>query len=208
MVQHNKALVFTGHLLRWHDTDANHCLNTQNMRSCAVLPPRVGYPPGGWGSSFLSQPGEWWEPSTGQPKRRCYFYHTVLNLRAAPRRPVASSLPQAAEFNPRTALPRGDGKHLASCFDYKASLSSLSASWATRGFSVMAKPFSIVLIALHKYTIEEEDVLIAEYACKLEVLFGTFPLMANSSWYFWVQYCNTLRFKGPILCIIHVSSVS
>lgn len=40
-----------------------------------------------------------------------------------PRRPVASSLPQAAEFNPRTALPRGDGKHLASCSGYKASVS-------------------------------------------------------------------------------------
>lgn len=67
------------------------------------------------GSSFLSQPAEWWEPGTGQPKMVCYFYHSLLNLRAAPWRPVAGSSPQAAEFNPRTALPRGDGKHLASC---------------------------------------------------------------------------------------------
>lgn len=199
VVQHNKALVFAGHLLCWHDTDVNHCLNTQDMRSCAALPLRVGYPQGGWGSSFLSQPGEWWEPSTGQPKRRCYFYHTVLNLRAAPRRPVAGSLPQAAEFNPRTALPRGDGKHLASCFDYKASLSSLSATWATRGFSVMAKPFSIVLIALHKYKIE--DVLIAGYACKLYCL-GLFH-----SWQIFLHISDTPRFKDPILCKIHLSSV-
>lgn len=52
----------------------------------------------------------------------------------SPRRPVASSLPQAAEFNPRTTLPRGDGKHLASCSGYKASvlLETLktSQSWA------------------------------------------------------------------------------
>lgn len=80
-----------------------------------VLPLRVGYPLGGWDSSFLSQPAEWWEPGTGQPKMVCYFYHSVLNLRAAPWRPVACSSPQAAEFNPRTALPRCDGKHLASC---------------------------------------------------------------------------------------------
>lgn len=80
-----------------------------------ALPLRVGYPLGDSGSSFLSQPAEWWEPGTGQPKMVCYFYHSVLDLRAAPWRPVAGSSPQAAEFNPRTALPRGDGKHLASC---------------------------------------------------------------------------------------------
>lgn len=40
-------------------------LNTQDMRLCVALPLRVGYPLGGWGSSFLSQPAEWWEPSTG-----------------------------------------------------------------------------------------------------------------------------------------------
>lgn len=183
MVQRNKALVFTGHLLGWHDTDVNHCLNTRiwdrvlhSHRGLDILR-EAGAPP-----SFpsLESGGN---RALGSPKGGAIFNHTVLNLRAAPRRPVAGSLPQAAEFNPRTALPRGDGKHLASCFDYKASLSSLSATWATRGFSVMAKPFSIVLIALHKYKIE--DVLIAEYACKLGVLFGTFPLMANPSWYFW-----------------------
>lgn len=81
-----------------------------------LSPPTVGWiSTGGWGSSFLSQPAEWWEPGTGQLKMLCYFYHSVLNLRAVPWRPVAGSSPQAAEFNPRTALPRCDGKHLASC---------------------------------------------------------------------------------------------
>lgn len=47
----------------------------------------------------------------------------------SPRRPVASSLPQAAECNPRTALPRGDGKHLASCSGYKASESQPRCCW-------------------------------------------------------------------------------
>lgn len=46
-----------------------------------------------------------------------------------PRRPAAGSLPLAAEFNPRTALPRGDGKHLACCWGYKASLSQPQCCW-------------------------------------------------------------------------------
>lgn len=76
---------------------------------------RVEYSVGGWDSAFVSQPAEWWEPGTRQPKMVCYFYHSLFNLRAALLRPVAGSSPKAAEFNPRTALPRCDGKHLASC---------------------------------------------------------------------------------------------
>ena len=82
---------------------------------CCTPTRRFGYPLGSRGSSFLSQPAVWWELSSGQPKTLSYFYHSMFNLRAAPWRPVASSLPQAAEFNPGTAVPRGDGKHLASC---------------------------------------------------------------------------------------------
>lgn len=44
---------------------------------------RVEYSVGGWDSAFVSQPAEWWEPGTRQPKMVCYFYHSVFNLRAA-----------------------------------------------------------------------------------------------------------------------------
>lgn len=82
------------------------------------------------------------EPSAGQPRSsaalflpHCAQAQSEGSVRGpSPRRPVASSLPQAAEFNPRTTLPRGDGKHLASCSGYKASvlLETLktSQSWA------------------------------------------------------------------------------
>lgn len=103
--------------------------------SSFALPLRAGYPLGGRDSSFLSQPAEWWEPGTGQPKMVCYFYHSVLNLRAAPWRPVAGSSPQAAEFNPRTALPRGDGKHLASCLTTRPGCPSSMLRTPIRVFS-------------------------------------------------------------------------
>lgn len=38
---------------------------------------------------------------------------------AAPRRPAAGSSPKATEFNPWTAPPRCDGKHLASCVTFR-----------------------------------------------------------------------------------------
>lgn len=132
--------IYTGHLLCWWNADLHHCLNTQDMRLCVALPLRVGYPLGGWGSSFLSQPVEWWEPSTGQPKMVCYFYHSVFNLRAAPWRPVAGSLPQAAEFNPRTALPRGDGKHLASCLTTRPGCPASVPLWPLKTFQSWPTP--------------------------------------------------------------------
>lgn len=117
------------------------------MGLCVVqfqLPLRAEYPRGGWDSSFLSQPAEWWEPGTGQPKMVCYFYHSVLNVRAAPWRPVAGSSPQAAEFNPRTALPRCDGKHLASCLTTRPGRPA--SMLLTPYFSVPANPLLILLI--------------------------------------------------------------
>lgn len=92
-------------------------LDTGRMR----LPPRAARPSGDWGSSLLSQPAEWWEPNRVPGRSEALFLPGGTQA-PSPRRPVAGSLPQAAEFNPRTALPRGDGKHLASCSGYKASL--------------------------------------------------------------------------------------
>lgn len=43
----------------------------RRMTSRAALPP--GYPLGDRGSTFLSQPAEWWEQCTGQLQMLCYF---------------------------------------------------------------------------------------------------------------------------------------
>lgn len=55
------------------------------------------------------------------------FFATLFNPRAAPWRPVASSLPQATEFNPGTALPERWWKTAGQLHEYEAWLSSLSA---------------------------------------------------------------------------------
>lgn len=39
---------------------------------------RVEYSVGGWDSAFVSQPAEWWEPGTRQPKMVCYFYQCSI----------------------------------------------------------------------------------------------------------------------------------
>lgn len=52
------------------------------------------------------------------------FFATLFNPRAAPWRPVASSLPQATEFNPGTALPQRWWKTAGQLHDYKVWLFS------------------------------------------------------------------------------------
>lgn len=56
------------------------------------------------------------------------FFATLFNARAAPWRPVASSLPQATEFNPGTELPKRWWKTAGQPQDYQRWLSSLSAT--------------------------------------------------------------------------------
>lgn len=60
------------------------------------------------------------------------FFATLFNPRAAPWGPVASSLPQATEFNPGTALQERWWKTAGQLRDYKVCLSSLSAALTVR----------------------------------------------------------------------------
>lgn len=125
----------TGHLLPWHDADVGECLKQagcemvrcDSHRRLHVLREAATPPP----FPSLQSGGNRTECRAAQKPGRAIF--TTLcsgSVRGpSPRRPVASSLPQAAEFNPRTALPRGDGKHLASCSGYKASVSQPRCCW-------------------------------------------------------------------------------
>lgn len=119
----------TSHLLHWHAADVDECLKQagcemvrcDSQNGLHVL--RETRAPPFFPS--LQSGGNRPECQAAHKLNRAIFTTLFSNsVRSpSPGRHVAGSLPQAEGFNPRTALPRGDGKHLASCFGYKASLS-------------------------------------------------------------------------------------